>query len=152
MVRSFRCAETERIFRGGVSRVFPPEMLQWARRKREGDSMGETRYTLQSEEVLEHGRLPSVHPGELLREEFLEPLGMTAYQLAKRIGVEQTRISEILHGKRGISADTALRLARCFSTSAQMWMNFQARDELEEDEARMGDTLAQIQPREVAPA
>jgi addiction module HigA family antidote len=110
--------------------------------------MSATGYRLRPEEVFEHGRLPSVHPGEILREEFLEPLGMTAYQLAKGIGVEQTRISEILHGKRGISADTALRLARFFGTSAQMWMNLQARYELEEAEEALRETLAGIAPRE----
>jgi antitoxin HigA-1 len=107
---------------------------------------------LRPEAVFEHGRLPSIHPGEILREEFLEPLGMTAYQLAKGIGVEQTRISEILHGKRGISADTALRLARYFGTSAQMWMNVQSRYELEEAEAALGEALMQIQPREAVTA
>lgn len=110
--------------------------------------MGATRFRLRPEEVFEHGRLPSIHPGEILREEFLEPLGMTAYQLAKGIGVEQTRISEILHGKRGISADTALRLARFFGTSAQMWMNLQTRYELEEAEKALCETLARIEPRD----
>lgn len=110
--------------------------------------MSATRYRLRPEELFEHGRLPSIHPGEVLREEFLQPLGMSAYQLAKRIGVEQTRISEILHGKRGISADTALRLARFFGTSAQMWMNLQTRYELEAAEEALGETLTRIQPRE----
>jgi len=114
--------------------------------------MSATKFRLRPEEVFEHGRLPSIHPGEILREEFLEPLGMTAYQLAKGIGVEQTRISEILHGKRGITADTALRLARFFGTSAQMWMNLQTRYELEEAEEALGETLTRIEPREPLPA
>jgi addiction module HigA family antidote len=113
--------------------------------------MSEKRYTLRPEEVFEHGRLPNIHPGELLREEFLEPLGMTAYQLAKGIGVEQTRISEILHGKRGISADTALRLARFFGTSAELWMNLQSRYELKEAEEQLRETLERIPPRDPAP-
>jgi addiction module HigA family antidote len=107
---------------------------------------------LQPQEVFEHGRLPPIHPGEILREEFLEPLGLTAYQLAKAIGVEQTRVSEILHGKRGITADTALRLARFFGTSAQMWMNLQSRFELEQTEEKLESKLAKIQPRETAAA
>jgi addiction module HigA family antidote len=114
--------------------------------------MNEARFTLQSNEVFEWGRLPSIHPGEILREEFLEPLGLTAYQLAKAINVEQTRVSEILHGKRGITADTALRLARFFGTSAQMWMNLQSRYELEEAEGKLRSTLQEIQPREPAAA
>jgi addiction module HigA family antidote len=113
--------------------------------------MSEKRYSLRRDEVFEHGRLPSIHPGQILREEFLEPLGMTAYQLAKAIGVEQTRISEILHGTRGISADTALRLSRFFGTSAQMWMNLQSRYELEETEDRLRTRLEQIRPRDPEP-
>jgi addiction module HigA family antidote len=113
--------------------------------------MKEKRFHLRPEEVYEHGRLPSIHPGRILREEFLEPLGMTAYQLAKALGVEQTRISEILHGTRGISADTALRLSRFFGTSAQMWMNLQSRYELEEAEDRLGSRLDQIRPRDPEP-
>src|SRR5437764_11181798 len=112
--------------------------------------MNPRRFTLPADEVFAHGRLPSIHPGDILREEFLEPLGLTAYQLAKAIGVEQTRVSEILHGKRGITADTALRLARFFGTSAQMWMNLQSRFELEEAEGKLENKLAQIQPRETA--
>jgi addiction module HigA family antidote len=114
--------------------------------------MGERRFTLRPEEIFEHGRLPSVHPGAILREEFLEPLGMTAYQLAKAIGVEQTRISEILHAKRGVSADTALRLARFFGTSAELWMGLQSQYELEEAETSLRGTLETIHPREPAAA
>src|SRR5262245_29770907 len=113
--------------------------------------MSENRYTLRPEEVFEHGRLPNIHPGELLREEFLVPLGMTAYQLAKGIGVEQKRISEILNGKLGISADTALRLARFFGTSAELWMNLQARYELKEAEEQLRETLERIRPRRAVP-
>jgi addiction module HigA family antidote len=114
------------------------------------NAMNDRRFTLQPDEVFEYGRLPSIHPGEVLREEFLEPLGLTAYQLAKTIGVEQTRVSEILHGKRGITADTALRLARFFGTSAQMWMNLQSRYELEEAQHKLRTKLEEIRPREPA--
>jgi addiction module HigA family antidote len=114
--------------------------------------MSERQSRMQPEEVFENGRLPNVHPGEILREEFLEPLGLTAYQLAKSIGVEQTRISEILHGKRGISADTALRLARFFGTSAQLWLNLQTRYELEERLNEAGSEIEKIKPYEPAVA
>jgi len=70
-------------------------------------------------------RLPIIHPGEILQIEFLEPLGITPYRLSKDIGVAQTRMSEILSEKHGITADTALRLSRSFGNSAQFWLNLQ---------------------------
>jgi addiction module HigA family antidote len=75
--------------------------------------------------------LPPVHPGEILLEDFLKPMGITRYRLAKSIGVPQRRIDEICSGKRTITADTALRLARFFGTDAQSWMNLQAEYDLE---------------------
>ena len=72
-----------------------------------------------------------VHPGEILSEEFLKPLGITQYRLAKTIGVSQRRIGEIVQGHRGITADTALRLARALKTTPQFWMNLQSRYDLE---------------------
>ena len=75
--------------------------------------------------------LPPVHPGEILLEDFLKPMGITRYRLAKSIGVPQRRIDEICAGKRAITADTALRLARFFSTDPQSWMNLQAEYDLE---------------------
>lgn len=80
--------------------------------------------------------LPNIHPGEVLREEFLIPLGLTAYRLSKDIGVPQTRISEILAEKRSISADTARRLGRYFGTSAQFWLGLQNAYDLEEEDRR----------------
>lgn len=77
-------------------------------------------------------RLPNIHPGEILREEFLEPLGITPYRLAKEIRVTQSRIKEILDGKRSITADTALRLGRFFRMTPQFWLNLQAEYELRE--------------------
>ena len=71
-------------------------------------------------------RLPIIHPGEILKLDFLEPLNITPYRLSVDIGVAQTRISEVINGKRGISADTAIRLSRYFSNSAQFWLNLQA--------------------------
>ena len=75
--------------------------------------------------------LPPVHPGEILLEDFLKPMAITRYRLAKSIGVPQRRIDEICAGKRTITADTALRLARFFGTDAQSWMNLQAQYDLE---------------------
>jgi len=76
-------------------------------------------------------KLPPIHPGEVLLEDFLLPLGVSQYRLAKDIAVPPRRVNEIVHGTRGISADTALRLARYFGTSAELWMNLQARFDLE---------------------
>jgi addiction module HigA family antidote len=82
-----------------------------------------------------------IHPGEILNEEFLKPLGVTQYRLAKQISVPARRINEIVHGTRGISADTALRLARYFGTSEQLWMNLQARYDLEVERERLKGRL-----------
>ncbi len=71
-----------------------------------------------------------IHPGEILLEEFLNPMGITQYRLAKNISVPQRRISEIVHGRRGITADTALRLGRFFGMEAQFWLNLQSRYDL----------------------
>jgi addiction module HigA family antidote len=90
--------------------------------------------------------MPPVHPGEVLAEEYLEPLGVTQHRLAVAIGVPPRRINEIVHGKRGISADTALRLARFFGTSERFWLNLQARYDLEREKDNLGDVLARIRP------
>ena len=91
--------------------------------------------------------LPPVHPGEILLEDFLKPLNISRYRLAKSIGVPQRRIDEICAGKRAITADTALRLARFFGTDAQSWMNLQAEYDLETAEICLADRIA----REVKP-
>jgi addiction module HigA family antidote len=70
-------------------------------------------------------RLPNIHPGEVLKEEFLNPMGISAYRLAKDTGIPQTRISEIIKGKRRVTADTALRLAKYFGMSARFWLGLQ---------------------------
>ena len=75
--------------------------------------------------------LPPIHPGEILMEEFLKPLGISQYKLAKDINVPARRINEIVHGKRSISADTALRLSRYFNLSERFWLNLQSRYDLE---------------------
>lgn len=87
---------------------------------------------------------PPIHPGEILREEFLLPLGISQYRLAKEIHVPPRRINEIVLEKRGISADTAIRLGRYLSTTAQFWLNLQARYELEMARETMDEQ--EIQP------
>lgn len=87
-------------------------------------------------------KLPPLHPGEILLEEFLKPLGLSQYRLAQDIGVSPRRINEIVHGKRAITANTALRLARYFGTTAQFWMNLQTRYDLETEKDRFADRLA----------
>ena len=82
-------------------------------------------------------KLPPIHPGEILVEEFLKPLGLSQYRIAKDISVPARRINEIVHGLRGISADTALRLARYFGTSEEFWMNLQAHYDLEVEKGRL---------------
>ena len=93
----------------------------------------------------EKKRMPPVHPGELLEEEFLKPLGLTQYRLAERIHVPRRRINEIVLGTRGITADTALRLARFFGTSDRFWLNLQATYDLEVERDRMGASLQEIE-------
>src|ERR1700693_1241831 len=87
-----------------------------------------------------------VHPGEILMEEFLTPLAVSQYQVAKEIGVSARRINEIVHGQRRISADTALRLARFFGTSERFWINLQSRYDLEVEKVRLGPVIDNIQP------
>ena len=86
-------------------------------------------------------KLPPIHPGEILLEEFLQPMGLSQYRLAKDIGVPARRINEIVHGQRAISADTALRLSRFFGMSERFWLNLQVRYDLEVEKDRLGDSL-----------
>lgn len=90
-----------------------------------------------------NNKLPPVHPGEILMEEFLEPMGISQYRLAKGISVPPRRINEIVHGRRSITADTALRLGRFFSMSAQFWLNLQTRYDLDVAEDYLDDRLDQ---------
>ncbi len=85
--------------------------------------------------------VPPIHPGEILKEEFLEPLGLSQYRVAVDISVPPRRINEIVHGKRAISADTALRLARYFGTTDRFWLNLQTHYDLELQRDRLGKRL-----------
>mgnify|MGYP002759920624 FL=1 len=96
------------------------------------------------------GKILPVHPGEILMEEFLEPMGITQNRLAVSIDVPPRRINEIVHGMRRITADTALRLGRFFGMSAQFWINLQSHYDLEVEREAIGDQLDKIQPLHVA--
>jgi addiction module HigA family antidote len=95
-------------------------------------------------------KIPPVHPGEVLLEDFLKPLGISQYRLAKEMNVYPRKINEIVHGNRSVTADTAIRLSRYFGTSTELWMNLQAlydlekaRDEIEEQVAKEISPLVQ---------
>ncbi|HEX3895215.1 MAG TPA: HigA family addiction module antitoxin [Rudaea sp.] len=92
-------------------------------------------------------RLAPIHPGEILREEFMNPLGLSSNALAKAIGVTTARVNEIVREKRGITADTALRFARYFGTDAQSWMNLQQRYDLQLAKDALGSMLNRISRR-----
>ena len=87
-------------------------------------------------------KIQLICPGEILNEEFLEPLEITQYRLAKDISVPPRRINEIIHGKRSITADTALRLGRYFGTSPEFWLNLQSRYDLEKESEKLSERLA----------
>ena len=89
-------------------------------------------------------KLEPIHPGEILSEEFLGPMGVSQYKLAKAVGVSARRINEIVHGRRSITADTALRLARFFGTSEMFWMNLQASYDLDVERRRLRPELAAV--------
>ncbi len=96
-------------------------------------------------------RLPPIHPGEILREEFLAPLCLSSHQLALALRVPATRINDIVNEKRGITADTALRLSRYFGTTAKFWLNLQASYESEIAEDRLGKAvMREVLPRSAA--
>ena len=91
-------------------------------------------------------KMPPVHPGEVLMFDFIEPLGISQHKVAVAIGVPPRRINEIVHGKRRVTADTALRLSRYFGTSDLFWINLQNRFDVETERDALGDVLDQIQP------
>lgn len=88
-------------------------------------------------------KLPPIHPGEVLMEDFMKPLGMSQYRLAKDIGVTPIRISQIVHGQRSVTVDTAMRLARYFGTSAGVWLRLQVRYDLEVAEQELSEKINQ---------
>lgn len=91
--------------------------------------------------------LPPIHPGEVLREEFMLPMGLSSHAVARAVGVTAARINDIVNERRGITADTALRIGRYFGTTADVWINLQKRYELETARRDLGDALFRIHPR-----
>jgi antitoxin HigA-1 len=91
-------------------------------------------------------RLPNVHPGEVLLEDFLKPLGLSQYRLAGDLGIPESRVSDIVRGARGVTADTALRLARYFGTSHELWLNLQDRYDVEEIQRVKSREIEKIRP------
>jgi len=89
-------------------------------------------------------KLPNVHPGEVLKEEFLDPMGISAYRLAKDIGIPQTRVADIVHGRRRVTADTALRFGKYFGVSARFWLGLQDDYDLEEEMDHKGTEIERI--------
>jgi addiction module HigA family antidote len=88
----------------------------------------------------------NIHPGEILREEFLKPMGISVYELARQIHLTRSRVNDIARERRAITADTALRLARFFGTTPQFWMNMQASYELRKAENQLGPKIGKIEP------
>jgi len=95
-------------------------------------------------------RLNNIHPGEILKEEFLEPLNISAYKLAKETNIDQTRISEIINKKRRITTDTALRLSKFFGNTPQFWLGLQTDYDIEEEKIHKEDELKKIRKFQVA--
>ncbi len=93
--------------------------------------------------------LPNIHPGEILKEEFLVPMEISAYRLSKEIGIPQTRISQIIKGKRRITADTALRLSAFFGNTPKFWLGLQDDYDLEEERSRHGDLFKRIRHKRI---
>ncbi len=94
--------------------------------------------------MITNERLANIHPGEVLKEEFLLPMQITAYKLAKEINIPQTRVSEIIRGKRRVTADTALRFSRFFGTSASFWLGLQNAYDIEKEELAQASELNKI--------
>lgn len=93
----------------------------------------------------------NIHPGEILEKDFLEPMGITAYRLSKSIGVQQTRISQIIKGKMSVTANMATRLAKFFGTSAEVWMNLQSQYEIRKVKEQNKSILDRISPMKTTP-
>ena len=132
MIKSFRAKETEKIWRGQRSMRLPQDIQQIARRKLR---------IIKNARSLNDLRVPPANRLEVLLEEFLVPMGISQNRIARNMGVPPRRINEIVHGKRAVTADTALRLARYFGTSEEFWMGLQADYDLEEARHKLGNRL-----------
>ncbi|MBI4596115.1 MAG: HigA family addiction module antidote protein [Candidatus Tectomicrobia bacterium] len=95
--------------------------------------------------------LKNIHPGEVLKEEFLTPLGISVYKIAKETGLSQTRLGQIIKGERGITAETAIKIGRFLNTGPEFWMNLQALYDIEEADKRYSKEIEAIQPFSLSP-
>src|SRR5574337_167694 len=148
---SYRCCDRPRVrLQLVMMRACPREAMPIKAMKtdaRRGRRFVNTRQAVgghrdpRQERIRAASKLPPVHPGEVLLEEFLRPLGISQYRLAKEVSVPPRRVNEIVHGNRAITADTALRLARYFGTTDRFWLNLQARYDLEVEQDRLGSRL-----------
>ena len=135
MIRRIACEEPERLFTDERSRRLLRQIQRVARRK------------LLSLKIMKSNKLPPIHPGEILREEFMKPRGLSQNALARALNVPPRRINEIVLEKRGITADTALRLGRFFGTSAEMWAGLQADYDLRLARCKKSQTIErEVQP------
>ena len=160
MIRTYRDRDTERLAARQRVKKWPPQLSKTALRKLrmldaaeertgqwricfhwEAGNAYDVEIVDEHEDVPMTTKLPPAHPGEVLAEEFLEPTRLSQYRLAKDISVPPRRINEIVHGKRAVTADTALRLARDFGTTPRFWLNLQVQYELDIEADRLGDRL-----------
>jgi addiction module HigA family antidote len=125
---------------------FLREKREDAEREMEGTTSMRDYVPLRPDEVFEHGRLPNIHVGEILREEFLEPLSLSAEQLAEGVGIAPALVEEILASARPVTVEVALRLERFFGVSAEFWLNLQTACELEEARRELAAELSAIRP------
>ena len=144
MIRSWGSKETKKVWDGIRSTKLPLEIQRIGRRKLRMINNSQNLDDLKIPPANRLEKLNNIHPGEVLLEEFLKPLGISAYRLSKDIGIPQTRISEIQKGRRRITADTALRLSNYFGNSAKFWLGMQDDYDLEEEMIRKKDEFANI--------
>ncbi len=148
MIKSFGDKESEKIWNGTRSNKLPNVIQDVARRKLRMINNAQDVIDLRIPPANRLEKLKNIHPGEILLEEFLIPMEISAYRLAKETFLPQTRISEIIKGKRRITADTALRLSRYFGTSAKFWLGLQDDYDLEEERNQNKMELDCIKPIE----
>ena len=144
MINSFGSKDTQKIWEGERVKGFPIEIQEIGRRKLRMLNNSQTIADLLIPPSNRLEKLKNMHPGEILLEEFLIPLGVSAYRLSKEISIPQTRISEIIKGNRRITADTALRLSKYFGNSAKFWLGIQDDFDIEEERTNKSAELNAI--------
>jgi addiction module HigA family antidote len=144
MIISFGSKDTEKVWNGERVSKWPLEIQEIGSRKLRMINNAQNLSNLKIPPSNNMEKLRNIHPGEILREEFLIPMQISAYKLAKDINIPQTRISEIIKGRRRISADTALRLSKYFGTTAKFWLGLQNDFDLEEEQSVLLEELSNI--------